>query len=61
MGDAAGGEGHLGDTHRGAAEGEFPIPWDQIDAYVAQKKKQVEDEAAAKARSALPSVKAPHL
>ena len=42
-------------------EGEFPIPWDQIDACVAKKKKQLEDDAAAKARSALPSVKTPHL
>ncbi len=42
-------------------EGSFPIPWDQIDAYVAQKKKQMADEAAAKAKNALPSVKVPRL
>jgi hypothetical protein len=42
-------------------EADFPIPWDQIDVYVAQKKKQMADDAAAKAKSALPSVKVPHL
>ena len=42
-------------------EADFPIPWDQIDAYVAQKRQQLEDEAASKAKSALPSVKVPHL
>ncbi len=42
-------------------EVEIPIPWDQIDVYVAQKKKQMEDGAAEKARKSLPSVTAPHL
>ena len=42
-------------------EFEVPIPWDQIDVYVAQKKKQLEDEAAGKARKSLPSVAVPHL
>jgi len=42
-------------------EVDFPIPWGQIDAYVAQKKKQMEEEAAAKAKNALPSVKVPGL
>ncbi len=40
-------------------EGSFPIPWDQIDVYVAQKKKQMEEEAAAKVKNALPSVNVP--
>jgi len=42
-------------------EGSFPIPWDQIDAYVANKKKQIEEQAAAKAKNALPSVSVPKL
>lgn len=42
-------------------EADFPIPWDQIDAYVSQKRQQLEDEAASKAKSALPSVKVPRL
>ena len=42
-------------------EVEVPIPWDQIDVYVAQKKKQMEEEAAEKARKSLPSVAVPHL
>jgi len=42
-------------------EVEIPIPWDQIDVYVAQKKKQMEDEAAERARKSLPSVAVPHL
>ena len=42
-------------------EVEVPIPWDQIDVYVAQKKKQMEDEAAERARKSLPSVAVPHL
>jgi|SRR5208337_4407137 len=49
-------------------EVEVPVPYDQIDVFVAQKQKQLEDEAAAQARKAaeaakeaLPSVKVPHL
>lgn len=42
-------------------EADFPVPWSEIDAYVAQKKKQMEDEAAAKAKNALPSVNTPKL
>ena len=42
-------------------EVEVPIPWDQIDVYVAQKKKQMEDEAVERARKSLPSVTVPHL
>lgn len=52
-------------------EVEIPIPYDQIDAFVAQKKKQLEDEAAAQAKAAAqkaaedalkaaPSVQVPH-
>lgn len=33
-------------------EVEVPIPWDQIDVFVAQKKKQIEDDAASQARKA---------
>ena len=33
-------------------EVEVPVPYDQIDAFVAQKKKQLEDEAAAQAKKA---------
>jgi len=44
---------------------EIPIPWDQIDAYVAQREKQLEAEAAAKAAAAakkvLPPVQTPSL
>ncbi len=43
-------------------EAEVPVPYDQIDAFVAQKRKQMEDEAADQARKKiLPAVKAPHL
>ncbi|MGA2641741.1 MAG: hypothetical protein ABSG21_12670 [Spirochaetia bacterium] len=49
-------------------EVEVPVPYDQIDVFVAQKQQQLEDEAAAQARKAaeaakesLPSVKVPHL
>ena len=40
---------------------DFPIPWDQINVYVAQRQKQIENDAAAKARQALPSIKPPRL
>ena len=44
---------------------EVAVPYDQIDVYVAQRKKQLEDDAANSARKAaedvLPSVKLPHL
>ncbi len=44
-------------------EVELPIPYDQIDAFVAQRQKQLEAEAAAKAaeaaKNALPQVQAP--
>ncbi len=33
-------------------EVEVPVPWDQIDTFVAQKKKQMEDEAAAQSKKA---------
>jgi hypothetical protein len=49
-------------------EVKLPVPYDQIDAFVAQRQKQLEDEAAARARKAaesakqaLPSVSLPHL
>ena len=42
-------------------EVEVPIPWDQIDTYVAQKKKQMEEEAVQKARKSVPPVSIPHL
>ena len=44
---------------------EIAVPYDQIDVYVAQRKKQIEDDAANSARKAaeqaIPSVKLPHL
>jgi hypothetical protein len=47
------------------AEAELPIPYDQIDAFVAERQKELEKEAAAQAaeaaKKALPSVKAPSL
>jgi hypothetical protein len=39
-------------------EVEVPIPYDQIDAFVAQKKKQLEDEALAQAQAAAAKVQA---
>jgi hypothetical protein len=43
-------------------EVEVPVPYDQIDPFVAQRKKHLEEEAAAKAReNILPSVQVPHL
>ncbi len=45
-------------------EVEVPVPDDPIDVFAAQKKKQLEDDAADHARkaakSALPSIKVPH-
>ena len=62
LGDAADWKGHLA-TQSGSCrwKSRSPIPWDQISVYVAQKKKQMEDEAAEKARKSLPSVTVPHL
>lgn len=43
-------------------EVEVPVPYDQIDAFVAERKKQLQDDAADQARKKiLPAVKAPHL
>ncbi len=46
-------------------EVEVPIPYDEIDAFVAQREKQLADQAASRAesaaRNAMPSVPVPHL